>query len=273
MTDGLSKRTAALLALLLAGALLSCAGPGDAGSSDRDAIDNASAVDEAPRDNPASEPIVLNVPIPPPAESFAPPLYFGERSLEVRIYRYPTIVRARLTGVSGQTMAAGGGEAGKYVNTVRFQLEVGEYLQGSGPDGIVAVWGSSRLHDSQAAARAALQPLLDARDASYDGREAIFFLSRDFRVLFTGARAANSFEIGQSDGFEYEDFMSIGSREVRRWLPAAEASPGTGEERAYLLAMPGAPADQALHGRTITLGALRERIAAVKAELVASTGS
>ncbi len=213
------------------------------------------------------------MPIPPPVESFAPPLYFGESSLEVRIYRYPVIVRARLTGVSGQTIAAGGDAAGKYVNTVRFQLEVGEYLQGSGPDGIVAVWGSDQLHGSQAAARAALQPLLDSRDASYDGREAIFFLGGDFRELFAGARAANTYEIGSADGFAYDDFMSIGSRHIRRWLPAAEASAGTGEERAYLLAMPGAPAEQAPGGRTITLGALRDRIAAVKAELAAGDGT
>lgn len=276
MTDGLGKRTAALLALLLAGALLSCAGPGDGGSSDRDAVDDAlaaSELGEAPRENPARETIVLDVPIPPPIESLAPPLYFGDISLEERVYRYPVIVRARLAGVSGQTIAAGGEEAGKYVNTVRFQLEVGEYLQGSGPDGIVAVWGSSRLHGSQAAARAALQPLLDSRDASHDGREAIFFLGSDFRELFGAASSANAYEIGSADGFGYDDFMSIGSRQIRRWLPADEAGPGTGEGRQYLLAMPGAEPEQALHGRTITLGELRERIAAVGAELSAGDGS
>ena len=203
----------------------------------------------------------------------APPLYLGESSLEQRIFKYPTIVRAHLDRVTASAVPAGVDDAWGFVNIVRFHLKVSEYLSGAGPDSIVAVWGSYCLHVTRAAADAARPYLMWNRDTSFDDREAVFFLSRDFWELFEAAREDDAYEIGFADYFLYEDFMSLHSRHVRRWLPAAESEFGAGDDKKYLLALPETPADQAVHGRITTLGALRERIAAVHAEINAGDGS
>ena len=64
----------------------------------------------------------------------------GETSLEERIANYPTVVRARMTSESTEVVAGAGRFEGNYYAALKFDLEVGEYLNGTGADNITAIW-------------------------------------------------------------------------------------------------------------------------------------
>ena len=130
------------------------------------------------------------------------------------------------------------------------------------------------------------------RDAAYDDREAVFFLTDDFWV-YGAARVDNPWAwgaagaddtyymddtIGTSGSSWWDDTIDVRSRWNRLWLPSSSDSTATGDSREYLLALPGynlAGSDQITESSTstISLGSLKVRIAAVNANLNGSEGT
>ena len=207
-------------------------------------------------------------------ESGEPGPYDGETSLEERIASYPTVVRATLDRVTSEVVAAGGYGTGSYVIVVKFHLTVLEYLNGTGATSITAVWGSFNLHDTRGSAEAARPSVVAQRDTSFDDRQAVFFLTSDFWELFATLKAENTYYLSDAEDFVNDDFMSLSSRHNRLWLPTADGTTGTGDSQEFLLALPEPSPPQATpNAPTITLGALRAKIASVIAELNGGDGS
>ncbi len=198
--------------------------------------------------------------------SVAPLPYLGAASLEERILRYPTIVRAMLNRVTTETIKAGGYWEGKYVNIARFHLTVSEYLNGSGGTNIVAVWGSAETYDSQGDAENARATLTDDRDTQWDDVEAVFLLKNEPWEMFNAAKATDTYYTAEGGDFSGDDYMSIGSRYVRLWLPTAPTSTGSGDDKRFLL-------EAQVEPSTISLGDLKAKIAAINAEINAGDGT
>ena len=207
-------------------------------------------------------------------ESSEPGPFDGETSLEERIANYPTVVRATLDRVTSEVVAAGGYGTGSYVIVVKFHLTVLEYLNGTGATSITAVWGSEDLHDTRGSAEAARPSVVAQRDTSFDDREAVFFLTSDFWELFATLKAENTYFTDYAGSYSDDDSMSLSSRHNRLWLPTANGTTGTGDSQEFLLALPEPSTAQAApNAPTITLGALRAKIASVTAELHGGDGS
>ena len=200
--------------------------------------------------------------------------YLGETSLEERIANYPTIVRGTLDRVTSEAVAAGGDGygKGKYVVVVKFHITVSEYLSGTGANSITAVWGSEALHDSRGDAEAAMPALVSKRDTSFDDREAIFFMKSDFWELYAGLKGVNTYFTEYVGEYWYEyPFFDVNDRYNRLLLPAVDGGSGTGDDQEFLLALPEPSSTSSTP--TITLGALKAKIAAVNAELNEGDGS
>lgn len=203
--------------------------------------------------------------------------YSGETSIEERILRYPVVVRATLDRVTSEVLPVSGYWAGKYVVTLKLHLDVHEYLNGSGEDNIVGVWPSFVYYDSEAEAEAIRSGLVAERSAPYDDLEAISFLTNDFSE-HDAAHADNVYYMGASKGFagSWNGTIDVRATLNRLWLPTNNV--GSGDSREYLLALPGfnlAGSDQLTESSTstISLSALKARIAAVKTELSTPGGT
>ena len=123
------------------------------------------------------------------------------------------------------------------------------------------------------------------RDTQWDNREAVFFLQDVPVNLIPTLQGDNHYFL--ADGSSYTDNYSLSSKYHKLWLPAAAAATGAtgqsgtaGDGQEFLLAVPTGPVGAAgasgastPAGSTITLGALKQRIAAVTAELNAGDGS
>ena len=208
----------------------------------------------------------------------------GETSLEERIANYPTVVKARMTSESIEVVAGAGRLQGKYFAAVKFDLAVSEYLNGTGADSITAIWGGDDF-DNRQEAEDALPDIRARRDTQWDNREAVFFLQDVPVNLIPTLQGDNHYFL--ASGFSYRDNYSLSSKYHKLWLPAAAAATGAtgqsgtaGDSQEFLLAVPTGPVGAAgasgastPAGSTITLGALKQRIAAVTAELNAGDGS
>ena len=200
--------------------------------------------------------------------------YHGETSLEERIANYPTIVKGTLDRVTSEVVAAGSYGTGKYVIAVKFHLTVSEYLNGTGTANITAVWGSEDLHDTHSDAEGAIPSLLAQRDTSFDDREAVFFLTSDFWELFAELKAENVYFTDYAGEYSDDLFISLNNRHNKLWLPVVEGETGTGDSQEFLLALPEpATAQTTSNVPTITLGALKSKIATVNAVLNGGDGS
>ena len=205
----------------------------------------------------------------------------GETSLEERIANYPTVVKARMTSESIEVVAGAGRLQGKYYAAVKFDLAVSEYLNGTGADSITAIWVPADEFDNRQEAEDALPDIRARRDTQWDNREAIFFLQDVPVNLIPTLQGDNHYFLASGSGFSYRDNYSLSSKYHKLWLPAAAAATGqsgtAGDGQEFLLAMPagaaGASGASTPAGSTITLGALKQRIAAVTAELNAGDGS
>ena len=231
-----------------------------------------------------------SVPAPPLARdtsvhSAAIPI-LGETSLEERIAKYPTVVKARMTSESIEVVAGAARLQGKYFAAVKFDLAVSEYLNGTGADSITAIWGGDDF-DNRQEAEDALPDIRARRDTQWDNREAVFFLQDVPVNLIPTLQGDNHYFLASGSGFSYRDNYSLSSKYHKLWLPAAAAATGAtgqsgtaGDGQEFLLAVPTGPVGAAgasgastPAGSTITLGALKQRIAAVTAELNAGDGS
>ena len=212
----------------------------------------------------------------------------GETSLEERIANYPTVVRARMTSESTGVVAGAGRFEGNYYAALKFDLEVGEYLNGTGADNITAIWVAADEFGTRQEAEDALPDIRARRDTQWDNREAVFFLQelRDAQAfpldVLPTLQGDNHYYLSFGFSQPHRDGYSLSSEYSKLWLPAAadaaRQSATARDSQEFLLAVPTDPAGAGASGAstpagpTITLGGLKKRIAAVTAELNAGDG-
>ena len=200
--------------------------------------------------------------------------YDGPMSLEERIFASPVIVRVRLDSVSS-TVESGSAPDGttKYVPLLEFSFTVLEYLKGSGPSSIVAVWESRPVFNTRLEAETALPAIVAARDSQWDDREAIVFLEYSISYLSSTQQAGRFHLAWQRSIPPYEDQYSLANRFQKLWLPTEAAggisTQASGDQQRFLMDVP--PSTGA--APTITLGEMKDRIAAVTTKLNAGDGS
>ena len=255
----------AILIALLTGTLLACS-QGTGGDTSDDSV--------------PAQPLARDTSV----HSAAIPI-LGETSLEERIANYPTVVKARMTSESIEVVAGAARLQGNYYAAVKFHLAVSEYLNGTGADNITALWVPGDEFGTRQEAEDALPDIRARRDTQWDNREAVFFLQDVPVNLIPTLQGDNHYFL--EDGSSYTDNYSLSSEYHKLWLPAAAAATGAtgqsgtaGDGQEFLLAVPTGPVGAAgasgastPAGSTITLGALKQRIVAVTAELNAGDGS
>ena len=201
---------------------------------------------------------------PPPGGDIALPLYAGDSLIEEKIIENPVVVRATMTSFSSDAVVF----ENKYHVMLLFNLSVSEYLKGTGPSSIMALWVDGRPYDTLDEANSAKTTILTDRDAQWDNREAIIFLLDGLgglsSLVTTYPQFADYYLLALGDPYS-DDRYSLHSESYRAWLPAAGTSP-TGDSQAFLLDVP--PPTE-----TITLGELKRTITEVAAELGGGDGS
>ena len=199
----------------------------------------------------------------------APPLYFGDTSVEERISTSAAVVKARLERTTTYVFTSSAeGWGGKYYVAIKFHLTVSEYLIGSGTNNITAVWVLLSKFNTQREAEDAAPGITAKRDTTWDDRDAVFFLrNEDPNLIFSTSVLGNDeYFLTTGGNIEGEDRYSLSSRFDRRWLPSAGTT-ATGDNQEFLLAVPN-PTLQ-----TVTLGELKRRVTSVNAELNGGDGS
>ena len=215
-----------------------------------------------------------------PSRTFgSTPLYYGVAPLEETIAWADVIARVELSSVT----AVAEQEAGQtdYIAALDYRFRVLEYLRGSGGNEIVAVVDDvGETFSNSAGAITRAQALKDSRDTQWDSREAIIFLV-DAHPLLPGTSRADRYWLGALSFHEsWEDYYTIASRWAKKWLPAA-SSGASGESggldtQLFLLDAPassGGVAGQSSGTSTITLAALKTKIAANTAAIAAGGGT
>ena len=170
--------------------------------------------------------------------------------------------------------------ASKYSVTLKFNLNVNEYLKGSGASNIVAVWVYSHSFDTHLEAENVKKTILERRDDQWDDREAVIFMYEDGvgfgKLLDNELQRADHFLISTEDPYSSDDLYSLHSKQDKKWLPASnsdsvsEAS-STDDQKEFLLDIPlqsvGAlSTDSSNAAPTIALGDLKKRIKDVTSE-------
>ncbi len=221
-----------------------------------------------------------------PADGTAPPAeaallgsflyYTGSASLEERIAGADVIAKVRLRSVSSGAEFREIVKDGdlKHIGALEHRFEVLEYLKGTGDGELLAV--VNELVDQETAERAAEAgaALLARRDARWDSREAIVF-------LWDGIRQKDRYILGSvtTEYGYFGDYYTIASFRHQRWLPAAsDGGRESGVSGRFLL---DARADAGAGGTyrqsgsvpTITLAAMKAKIAEIEREAVAGDGS
>ncbi len=200
--------------------------------------------------------------------------YAGDSLIEEKIISYPVIVKATLTSFSSDTLLY---PDNTFSPVLQFNLNVSEYLKGTGPTSIVAVWFYGRFFSTIDEANNAKAIILAGRDDQWDDREAIFFLidaasAGPLPLLSTQPQLANQYFLGLGDQYSPDDRYSLHSKTNKRWLPAATSMSSTGDNQEFLLDLPPPPGSTST-APTITLGDLKTRITEVAAEFRGGDGS
>ena len=204
----------------------------------------------------------------------------GPNSLEERIFNSHVIARVRLDSVLSASEYGPTYLGMKHIPTLEFNLSVLDYLKGSGPSKITAVWASGPTCDTRRGAEALFPAIAAQRDARWDNHEAVVFLQLSQTYLPSTQYADRFYLSGESyggwgipSGIYPDDYYSITSRGNKLWLPAEEPlgtpSQPEGDQKRFLMDTPPATGP----ALTITLGELKDRIAAVTAKLDAGGGS
>ena len=200
--------------------------------------------------------------------------YDGPSSLEGRIFDSPVIARVRLdsatSSVVSETILDG---TTKYIPILEFSFSVLEYLKGRGSSNIVAYWAAAPLFDTRHEAEAALPAIVAAKDTQWDDHEAIVFLQHP-DTAFPSAKQPDRYYLSWGGSWSIrDDGYSIASIHNKLWLPAEGAvsttSQPSGNQQRFLLDVPPATGE----ALTITLGEMKDRIAAVTAKMAAGDGS
>ena len=192
----------------------------------------------------------------------------GDTSIEEKIIRNNVAVRATMTSVTSEVLLI---TDNRYRTVLKFNLSVSEYLMGSGPTSIVAVWVDSRSgsYETSSEANARKAVILARRDAQWDDRDAIIFLhdgaSGYGTLLDEQLQRADHFILALG-GRHRDDRYSLHSESSREWLPAVAPPAGIGDAKEFLLDVPPT-------SKTITLNMLKKRIREVTAEYSGGDGS
>ena len=200
--------------------------------------------------------------------------YVGDATLEEKIIKRNTIVRASMTSFSSEAVLVTDdlhdGTDNRYSAVFRFNLTVSEYLKGMGPSNIVAVWVDADSYETRDEAREDLDRALLRRDGQWDDREAVIFLYHGATgfgtVLDTQFQRDDHFILAFGDRYSHDDHYSLHSESNKVWLPTVSATSSTGDGQEFLLDVPSTT-------KTITLAALKELIGDVTNELNAGDGS
>ena len=194
---------------------------------------------------------------------------YGDALIEEKIFGSDAIVKATMTSFSSEVVVDADG---KYSVVLKFDLDASEYLKGSGPSSIVAVWVDGRPYDTSAEADVAKAATLAGRDDQWDVREAVIFLYDEVNGFGTSLDAqfqlADHFLLALGHRYFDDDRYSLRSTRNRVWLPAT-GTDLTGDAQEFLLDVPPATGT----APTITLGDLKSRIAEVAAEFDGGDGS
>ena len=194
---------------------------------------------------------------------------YGDALIEEKIFGSDAIVKATMTSFSSEVVVDADG---KYSVVLKFDLDASEYLKGSGPSSIVAVWVDGRPYDTSAEADVAKAATLAGRDDQWDVREAVIFLYDEVNGFGTSLDAqfqlADHFLLALGHRYFDDDRYSLRSTRNRVWLPAT-GTDLTGDAQEFLLDVPPATGT----APTITLGDLKSRIAEVTAEFDGGDGS
>ena len=200
--------------------------------------------------------------------------YNGEESIEERIIRADTIVKARLDHITTEIVTSTTeGWSNEYNVSLKFHLTVSEYLKGSGANSITALWVGNPFEIRQEAEDVA-PGVLASRDTSWDDREAILFFSSEYYYEPFSASVQGNDEHFLAIGGDHsrnmytQDSYSLHDRYSKLWLPSASTT-GTGDSQEFLLAVP----EEDITTPTITVGELKSRIAAMNVELNVGDGS
>ena len=162
----------------------------------------------------------------------------------------------------------------RYSAVLRFNLDVAEYLKGSGPSGIVAVWVHGGSYETREEADVWKAAILAMRDDQWDDREAIIFLPGEyggFGALLDGQfQRVDHFFMSSGNPYTHDDRYSLHSKAHKAWLPVVSSTGTTGDSQEFLLDVPAA---QGSTVPKITLGELKTRITEVMTELNGGDGS
>ena len=171
-------------------------------------------------------------------ESLIPP-NAGDSSLEEKIIRNQVIVRASMTSFSSEVVVDA---EGKYRTVLKFNLNVNEYLKGTGPSSIVTVWVDGWPQDTREDADNWKATILAERDSQWDDREAVIFLftvTGSFGSLIdTQLQLADHFLLSLGDEDIFDDRYSLHSKSDKEWLPAASSTSSTSDSQEFLLDVP-----------------------------------
>ena len=200
-----------------------------------------------------------------------PVLFHGDASIEEKILRRSVVVKAMMTSLSSEVVVDADG---KYSPVLRFSLSASEYVKGTGPSSIVAVWVDGRSYNTSSAANDAKADILAERDDQWDSREAIIFLYDEASgfgaQLDRQLQRADHFLLALGDRYSSDDRYSLHSRVNKVWLPAAMSGGSTGDGRKFLLDVPDPGSDTT---PKITIGELRMQIEDINAESDGGDGS
>ena len=199
--------------------------------------------------------------------------HYGDASIEEKILNSDPIVKATLTSFSSEVVVDA---KGKFRPALKFSLDVSEYLKGSGPSSIVAVWLDGRRYDTNDVAEDAEAVNLSVRDDQWDDREAVIFMfdgGSGFGTRLTELfQRADHFPLALGHRYLRDDRYTLHSDRYKAWHPAASSTGSTGDDQEFLLDVPSAPGSGST-APTITLGDLKTRIAEVTSELAGGDGS
>ena len=207
------------------------------------------------------------------------PDYYGVAPVEETIAWADVIARVELLSVTAVAEQQTGQT--DYVAALDYRFRVLEYLRGSGGSELVAVaWDGLETFANSGNAVTRATALKDRRDTQWDSREAILFLESGHPALPSTSQA-NRYRLGGVYFDQpWEDYYTIASRWDKKWLPAASSGAGGesggSDTQRFLLDVPaasGGAAGQSEGAPTITLAALKTKIAANTAAIAAGGGS
>jgi len=171
-----------------------------------------------------------------------------------------------------------------YSGVLEFNLQVLEYLLGSGGSEIVAVGLEPRPFKTEEEARGILPEIVASRDKRWDSKEAIVFL-QDSNEILPSTKRAGRYYLEFLTAY-YGDGYTVASPHSKLWLPAASTggASGTSGSNTQLFLTDAPPAEEEPSGasgasgqgqgyETKTLAQLKARIAAIKKEIDAGDGS